>query len=229
MAPAHELCESRVRESIGSVSKKTVMESSAHTDLSQWLLWSVASDGDALREGEREAFEARMRAAWPGVVRLVERLLAWPGSSAEVEDIAQEAFFAAWRARDDFRGESAWTTWVHSIAVRRARNAARSRERRQRWFGLLRSESEFDSLDAPSDAEGAGVEIAVAEDVREALKRLRHADREVLVLRYLEGLPIEEVAARLELGRAAIDTRLSRARSRLKRFLGDFDRTGAVQ
>lgn len=221
--------ESAVRRSPGSVSKATEMASSVHTERGEWILWSVLQSGDTPRTEERRAFEARMRAAWPGVVRLIERLLAWPGSGAEVEDVAQEAFLAAWRARHGFRGESEWTTWVHSIAVRRARNAARSRERRLRWFGILRPQEEVDSARTEHSEDPTSSEGAVAEEVREALKRLRHADREVLVLRYLEGLSIDEVASRLELGRAAVDTRLSRARSRMKRFLGEFDKTGEVQ
>ena len=200
----------------------------AHVNLGELTLWSIANEGDVLRADERRAFETRMRSAWPGVVRLVERLLAWPGSGAEVEDVAQEAFLAAWRARNEFRGESEWSTWVYSIAVRRARNAARSRERRERWFGFLRSDPELDSLDGRSHGDPALAGDAVSEDVRAALKRLRHADREVLVLRYLEGLSIEEIASRLEIGRAAIDTRLSRARTRMKRFLDGWNEPGAA-
>lgn len=183
------------------------------------VVWSVAEDGEALPADERQAFEARMRGAWPGVVRLVERLLAWPGSRSEVEDVAQDAFLAAWRARHAFRGDAEWTTWVHTIALRRARNAARSRERRQRWFGFLRPGADFDTLQVDGRGDPRPAQDTVSNRVRGVLKRLRHPDREVLVLRYLEGLTVEEIAARLALGRAAVDTRLSRARARMRRFL----------
>lgn len=187
------------------------------------VLARSGSRDDAPPSDERAAFEFRMRAAWPGVVRLVERLLAWPGGTAEVEDVAQETFLAAWRARHEFRGESAWTTWVHSIAVRRAHNAGRARERRQRWFGRLWSGGEDDSLEAAAVTPHSRVEStedAVAFEVRDALKRLRQQDREVLVLRYLEGRTVEELAGLLQLSAAAVNTRLSRARARLRPFLG---------
>lgn len=183
------------------------------------VFWTLAQGGEASPADERQAFEARMQAAWPGVVRLVERLLAWPGSGSEVEDIAQETFLAAWRARDAFRGEAEWATWVHSIALRRARNAGRARERRLRWFGRPRPAADLEALSADT---GAVTPTAAVDpgDVRDTLGRLRHADREVLVLRYLEGLTVEEVAVRLELGRAAVDARLSRARKRMRGHLG---------
>lgn len=170
---------------------------------------------------ELEAFDRRLRAAWPRIVRLVERLLAWPGSGSEVEDVAQEVFLAAWRHRRSFRGEAEWTTWLHAIAVRRARNAARSRARRERWFGLLGREA-----DAGSEAAAAAVETPdsdTAETLRHALAKLRHADREVLVLRYLEDVSIEEAAERLGVSRAAMDARLSRARARLRDLLSGME------
>lgn len=189
------------------------------------VLWALASQDGALPTDERQAFEARMRAAWPGVVRLVERLLAWPGSKSEVEDVAQETFLAAWKARHAFRGEAEWTTWVHSIALRRARNAARARGRRLRWFG--RSESELDALQVEGHDGPRSGEDTASGDVRSVLQQLRHADREVLVLHYLEGLSVEQVATQLSLGRAAVDTRLSRARARMKSRLDDLDEAEA--
>lgn len=180
-------------------------------------LWSVTSDGEARPVDERRAFEARMRSAWPGVVRLVERLLAWPGSTSEVEDVAQEAFLAAWRARRSFRGEAEWSTWVHTIALRHARNAGRSRDRRQRWFG--RSTPALDEIAGADDRADDGV----SRGVRDVLKRLRHADREVLVLRYLEDVEIDEIAARLGLERPAVDARLTRARARMRALLDPLD------
>ena len=181
------------------------------------ILWSITNDGEPRSVDERQAFEARMRAAWPGVVRLVERLLAWPGSTSEVEDVAQEAFLAAWRARRSFRGEAEWSTWIHTIALRHARNAGRSRDRRQRWFG--RVTPELDEIPGGADSADDGV----SRGVREVLKRLRHADREVLVLRYLEDVEIDEIATRLELDRSAVDARLSRARSRMRELLGSLE------
>lgn len=164
---------------------------------------------------ERDGFEARMNAAWPWVTRLVERLLGWPGRASDVEDVAQEVFLAAWRGRERFRGESEWSTWIHAIAVSKARNAARSRERRRRWFGVLLPASDLEREDRVQGAAGGDGHW----EARRALAALRHADREVLVLRYLEELERDSLAERLGIGLDALDARLSRARRRLREIL----------
>ncbi|MEM1451381.1 MAG: RNA polymerase sigma factor [Planctomycetota bacterium] len=192
------------------------------------IVWSVDRGGRAdERSEERTEFERRVHAAWPGTVRLVERLLAWPGSSSDVEDVVQDVLLAAWRGRRTFRGEAEWTTWLHTIAVRRARNAARARARRERWFGRPDSDAVHAAEDrgAPAGTPDAGEPNAA---VRSHLRRLRHADREVLVLRYLEELDVEEIARRLGLKRAAVDARLSRARKRLASLMGEGSATGAA-
>lgn len=174
---------------------------------------------------EREAFERRMTEAWPEVTRLVERLLAWPGKAADVEDVVQDVFLNAWRSRAQFQGDAKWSTWVHRIAVHRARSAGRARASRGRWFGKLLGDEELAVVSGglgggrpstESSAESSTEASAEALALRSALARLCHADREVLVLRYLEELEVEEVAQRLTLKRAAVDARLSRARKRLR-------------
>jgi len=181
----------------------------------RWMVLSTEGGADRPLTGvaaERDEFERRMQVAWPWVVRLVDRLLGWPERASDVEDIAQEVFLAAWRGCGGFRGEAEWSTWLHRIAVTRARNAARSRERRERWFGRLVPRAALEDTAAEEAAELGGDAGAV----QRALGLLRHADREVLVLRYLEDRGVDEIASELGLGRAATDARLSRARKRLR-------------
>lgn len=183
-----------------------------------WVVHSTGRGAEsplAADAAERDDFERRMQVAWPWVVRLVDRLLGWPERASDVEDVAQEVFLAAWRGRAGFRGEAQWSTWVHRIAVTRARNAARSRERRQRWFGRLVPRAALEGT-AADDAVELGGDAA---GVQRALGLLRHADREVLVLRYLEDRGVDEIASELGLGRAATDARLSRARKRLREHI----------
>ncbi|MEM9378461.1 MAG: RNA polymerase sigma factor [Planctomycetota bacterium] len=193
-------------------------------------VWSVEREGRTAPADERAMFERRVHAAWPDVVRLVERLLAWPGSASDVEDVVQDVFLAAWRGRRTFRGEAEWTTWLHTIAVRRTRNAARGRTRRQRWFGRPDSDAVGAAAGSAGGTQGlesgsgSGSDVSVG--VRDGLARLRHADREVLVLRYLESHDVEAIAERLGLRRAAVDARLSRARNRLAALMERGDREG---
>lgn len=151
----------------------------------------------------------------PQLRRLVHRLLGWPAPQ-DVEDVVQEVLLAAWRRRDGFRGDAAIATWLFRIAVRKAQNHARWRALRRRWFARDHAVEAVASAVPPCAVERA-------DDVRAvhaAMAALRHADREVLVLRYLEGRPIEAIAGLLGIARAAADARLSRARTRLRQRLG---------
>ncbi|MGE3174853.1 MAG: RNA polymerase sigma factor [Planctomycetota bacterium] len=148
--------------------------------------------------------------------RLVHRLLAWPLAGGDVEDLVQDVLLAAWRHRGTFRGEASVGTWLCRIAIRRV-------QRHARWVSLRRGLRPL----LPTDevrAEGpdGATATAATEEVsalRGAMTRLRHPDREILVLRYLEGRAIDEVAALLGTSRAAADQRLSRARARLRALL----------
>lgn len=157
----------------------------------------------------------------PQLRRLVHRLLGWPRPQ-DVDDVVQEVLLAAWRHRASFRGDAAVSTWLFRIAVRKAQNHARWSAVRRRWSGG----SADDALPAPPlpcAAERADDALAV----RAALRSLRHADREVLVLRYLENRAVDEVASLLGIARAAADARLSRARARLRLRLGGAEEDGA--
>jgi RNA polymerase sigma-70 factor (ECF subfamily) len=181
--------------------------------LAQWL---AAAD--------REAAAAPARAAEVGALllghqdhvrRLVHRLLGWPGDGAAVDDVVQEVLLAAWRHRASFRGEARVTTWLVRIALRKVQNHVRWRRVRRR---LLRP---FDGSHDPVAAPGA-CPVEAADEVRAvhaAMAALPHGDREVLVLRYLEDRPIEEIAALLGCARNAAEQRLSRARARLRGVL----------
>lgn len=177
------------------------------------------------RKKEREGFERQMTEAWPEITQLVERLLAWPGKATDVEDVVQDVFLSAWRNRAQFKGGAEWSTWVHSIAIRRARSAGRARSSRGRWFGRLLGNAELDLVskgpaESHAEAPRSDADCAGPGPLRAALARLPHTDREVLVLRYLEELEVEDVADQLNLTRPAVDARLSRARKRLAALMG---------
>jgi RNA polymerase sigma factor (sigma-70 family) len=156
----------------------------------------------------------------PRIRRLVHRLLGW-ASARDVDDVVQDVFLAAWRYRRTFRGDATFATWLHRIAVRKVQSHARWRAVRVRWFGG-RAAAEPDASAAPE----AACPVEQADEVRAvraAMAGLPHRDREVLVLRYLEARPVEDVARLLGLRRAAVDARLSRARTKLRAALGRGD------
>lgn len=146
----------------------------------------------------------------PRLRRLLHRLLAWRGSGADLDDVLQDVLLKAWRARTTFRGDAQLATWLTRIAITTAQTHARRAALRQRLFGWLLPDVAVPTADAnePLDA------------TLTAMRCLPHADREVLVLRYLEQRDVAEIATVLGCSRAAVDARLSRARSRLRLDLG---------
>lgn len=183
------------------------------TDVAQML---AASDASLARAdgGPAAGAAAALAAEAPRLRRLVHRLLGWPRAQGDVDDVVQETLLAAWRHRGTFRGDAQWATWLCRIALRKAQNHVRAAAVRHRLFGWWRSEAS----EPAAAAETAPDERLDA--TRQALQQLAHRDREVLVLRYLEQREIEQIAALLGCSRAAVDARLSRARTRLRRALG---------
>lgn len=167
------------------------------------------------------AFADHLCAEAPRLRRLVHRLLGWSARAADVDDVVQEALLAAWRHRTTFRGDANLATWLVRITIRKARNHARAASVHRRVFGWW-------MRDAVEPAAPAG-ETSHPLDERldtthVAMRALRHADREVLVLRYLEQRDVEQIARVLGCSRAAVDARLTRARRRLRERLGLEDR-----
>ncbi len=166
-----------------------------------------ARPGDAGAADAAARFTALVESERVHVHRLVRRLL---GAGGEVDDVLQDVFTRAWLNWDRVRQLDAPGAWLSRVAI----NACRARMRRQRlwrlWFRQTRpaAATRTDARDDPAR-------------VRAALAGLGHADREVLVLRYLEELSTDDVAGLLGLSRAAVDARLSRARRRLGDVLGD--------
>jgi RNA polymerase sigma-70 factor (ECF subfamily) len=188
----------------------------AWADVPDTELISRAARGDAAAFGE---LVARHQAA---VFRLTRTLTRDP---AAAEDALQEAFLAAWRGAKGFRGDSSPRAWLLAIA----RNAAR-RGFRRRAGEPLRMES-LDTLAAAAgwrgdaDPEGLLLRRRRREALQAALDALHVQDREILIVRELEGLSGEETARVLGIGLAAVKSRLHRARlrlaARLRREAGD--------
>jgi RNA polymerase sigma-70 factor, ECF subfamily len=148
----------------------------------------------------------------------VHRFLASLGVlDADADDAMQDTFVAAWRGASGFRGDGTARAWLFTIARNAVRHAARRRVGEPDRFAPLEA---ADSLDAIALAAGWGSDAqSSASDrvqlVHVALQQLDAPDREILVLRDMEGLSGDETAAALELSLPAMKSRLHRARLRL--------------
>jgi RNA polymerase sigma-70 factor (ECF subfamily) len=150
------------------------------------------------------------------IARLVHRLLGWP---SDVDDVVQDVFVDALKNLRRFDGRSSILTWLTRIAI----NRSRSHQRKQ-WLriGFLRKLKNLPLPPGEGRGEGPADPLATAETAKQvhlAIQPLNQRDREIIVLRYLEELPVEEIAKMLSLTRGAIDVRLTRARQRLEKIL----------
>lgn len=142
---------------------------------------------------------------------------------ADAEDLVQETWIGA--IRSTFRGEASVRTWLVSILVRQAAALRRSK-RRSKWRLVL---PWFSGQDAESDRTSgeepvASPTISGSEarlDLSQMLETLSPEHREVILLREIEGMSYEEIAAALSVPRGTVESRLHRAREQLRtRFEG---------
>ena len=159
---------------------------------------------------DTEAFAALVRLYENKVYHLALRLC---GNEEDAQDAAQEAFLSAWRGLPSFREEAEFATWIYRLASNAAIDCLR-RGKKQR--GNLSLDDEELRLDAPSAAPGPQ-ELRAA--VARGLDALSPDHRQVLVLRELGHLSYEEIAGKLALDLGTVKSRISRARSALRKIL----------
>ena len=132
---------------------------------------------------------------------------------ADAADVVAETFLVAWRRRREIPAGGEARLWLYGVARRVLANHHRGGVRRERLGQRLRQRLAL----ATDPAEEVPQRLAV----RDALARLGELDREVLLLTVWEGLEPREAAAVLDVSPAAVRTRLSRARARLRQLVGD--------
>lgn len=184
----------------------------------------------AVSEGQLEARELavhylpldRQRAArflddWEPTVRAQLRRL-----RAEEDAVLYRIFDRALGALPDFRGESRLSTWLYRITYR---EALRHLEKQKRLAGREAPLEAAESLPAAADfdPERLLARRESAAQVARALALLDPRDREILALRYLEDLKLNEVADRLDMPLGSVKTRIHRALARLRRELDSDD------
>ena len=166
--------------------------------------------------GDTEAFERLVRTYENKIYHLALRMC---GSADEAADVAQEAFLAAWRGLPSFRGEAGFATWLYRLTSNAAIDYLRRQKKQRGDMSLDDEELGLDAVDsAPGPQETAeGSELRAA--VAEGLNQLSEGHRQVLVLREVQGLSYEEIASVLEVDMGTVKSRISRARSSLRKIL----------
>ena len=169
----------------------------------------------AAAAGEPAAVRSLIDSAGPVVYGFV---LARVGGHQEVaEDLVQETFLEAVRSAPSFRGDAALSTWLCAIARHRiARHYRVERRREVADSGLVAVSGEHGDEAVEDQALDT---VDRRDEVMSALGRLPVLHRQVLVLKYLDGLSVEEVADELGRSRVQVQSLLQRARDGLRRQL----------
>lgn len=160
--------------------------------------------------GDEQAFEGLYRRHVARIHSLVRRMT----DAHLADELTQDVFVRAWDRLSTFRGESAFGTWLHRLAV----NVVLSRRRRDRTeLGWLDP-----SEDALTDLVKRSPHPAVAMDLDAAMMRLPEGSRQVFILHDIEGWTHEEIAAQLGTVIGTSKSQLSRARAALRRMLDGY-------
>ncbi len=169
---------------------------------------------ERVQRGDKAAFDLLVVKYQRKIFRLLSRLIR---DAAEVEDVAQEAFIKAYRALPNFRGDSAFYTWLYRIAINTAKNFLVSQGRR------APTSTEADVEDAETFDDGEHLRDLntpdamlltrqVADAVNRAIDRLPEDLKTAIVLRELEGLSYEEIAETMNCPIGTVRSRIFRAR-----------------
>ena len=180
-----------------------------------------ATDAQLVRrvqKGEKGAFDLLVLKYQHKIVNLVMRYVRDPDLAL---DISQEAFLKAYRALPNFRGDSAFYTWLYRIAVNTAKNYLAAQRRRPMDVELdLQDPEQYDihanlrDMDTP---EGVSLSNELNETVMQAIQALPEDLRTAIVLRELDGMSYEEIAESMECPVGTVRSRIFRARDFISR------------
>jgi RNA polymerase sigma-70 factor (ECF subfamily) len=162
---------------------------------------------ERVRSGDTAAFQRIVNATSARLVRLAARML---GNLVDAEDVVQDAYVKAYRAlmTGEFDGRANVSTWLYRIVTNQAIDAMRGRARRPK---------PTDTADeATSDLGSAEQKLALAE-LADFMSELPPDQRAALVLKAVEGLTSPEIAEVLQCSEGAVEQRLVRARTALRK------------
>jgi len=199
---------------------------SSHTKYSEQL------DEDLVlrvQQGDKSAFDFLVIKYQHKIIQLVNRYVKDP---SEAQDVAQEAFIKAYRALGNFRGDSAFYTWLYRIAINTAKNYLVSRSRRSSDYQVDVQDAEAienaPQLQGMETPERLLLNQEIIDTIKTAIDKLPEEMRTAIILREFEGMSYEEIAEAMDCPVGTVRSRIFRAREAIDNKLnpllehGDF-------
>jgi RNA polymerase sigma-70 factor (ECF subfamily) len=168
---------------------------------------SEAADIALAASGDGQAYERLYRRHVARIHSLVRRMV---GGEADADEVAQDIFVRAWDRLGTYRGEAAFSTWLHRLAVNVVLNWRKSAARARYRFD---DEASIDIVGARRDS------VAERMDLEEAIAMLPPGARQVFVLHDVEGFRHEEIAGLMGVTEGTTKAQLHRARMLLRHYL----------
>lgn len=168
--------------------------------------------------GEKSAFDILVLKYQHRIIGLVNKFVK---DSMEAEDVAQETFIRAYRGLKNFRGDSAFYTWLYRIAINTAKNHLQSKKRRVSADGVDADEAEqYDGahlLQEHDTPEGVLISQQVKQAVFKSIENLPDELQQAIILREFEGLSYDEIAQVMQCPVGTVRSRIFRAREAIER------------
>jgi RNA polymerase sigma-70 factor, ECF subfamily len=173
-----------------------------------------------VQAGDKTAFDLLVKKYQSKIAKLIARFI---HDSAEVEDVTQEAFIKAYRGLANFRGESAFYTWMYRIAINTAKNHLVSMGRKTPDISIDAQEAEqyegVSYLKEYATPESLTLADEVKQTVFESIEKLPMELKTAITLRELEGLSYEEIAQVMDCPIGTVRSRIFRAREAIDESL----------
>ena len=175
---------------------------------------------ERVQRGDKNAFNLLVLKYQSKVISLISRYVR---NQADVTDVAQEAFIKAYRALPNFRGESAFYTWLYRIAVNTAKNYLVSQGRRAPANDVDAEDAEYyegsDALKEFASPERLMLSDEIKKVVFETLETLPEELRMAISLRELDGMSYEDIAIIMDCPVGTVRSRIFRAREAIDKKL----------
>lgn len=168
---------------------------------------------ERVQQGDRRAFDVLVLKYQHRILNLIGRYVRDP---MEAQDVAQEAFIKAYRALGNFRGDSAFYTWLYRIAINTAKNFLVAQSRRPPGSDVDAQDAEqFDVDSRLKDRDSPERELLkdeLEETVYSAIAELPEDLRMAITLRELDGMSYEDIGVTMECPIGTVRSRIFRAR-----------------